>query len=172
MLRLPIAWCLLAACLPIAGCANYGLADASFDFLQPNVDDREKARRARLEYPAAAQLGPDIQAVVLHRGSTIRVTNRSAEPIAPQRLWINQRYVADLAEPIAPGQTARLQLTTFINSYERPFPVDTFFKPDSGFPVVLVETHDPQSDTRRRLAVQPDRERDIVELVQAYTPFD
>jgi len=171
-LRRPIAVLLALLCLASLGCANYGLDDASFDFLQPAVADEQKAQLARLDYPADAQPGPDIDAAIVARGSTLRITNRTAEPVTGPRLWLNQRYTRDLDTPIAPGETRRLKLTTFIDRYERPFPVDTFFKPDSGFPVVLVETHDPQADLRRAMTVQPNRQRDIVEIVKAYTPFD
>jgi hypothetical protein len=163
---------LLVACLPALGCANYGLDDASLGFLQPDVPDAEKARLARLDYPLDDDAGPPLDAAIVARGSLLRITNRTADPIVGPRLWLNRTHVAELDEPIAPGQTRKLKLTTFINRYERPFPIDTFFKPDSGYPVVLVEAHDPQANLRRAMIVQPNRERDIVELVQAYNPLD
>ncbi|MEO0964880.1 MAG: hypothetical protein AAFY08_07140 [Planctomycetota bacterium] len=172
MQRLAAATALLLIVLSHGGCANYGLSEASFEFLRPALTDQQRAKLARLDYPRDAEQGPPIEAVVIHLGSVIRVTNQTAETIDAPRLWLNQRYVADLAEPIAPGQTAKLQLTSFVNQYERPFPIDTFFKPDSGFPVVLLETHDPRGDLRRAMMAQPTRERDIVEIVQAYNPLD
>ncbi|MEM0914507.1 MAG: hypothetical protein AAGB29_06740 [Planctomycetota bacterium] len=172
MLRRLAAIALLLPLFPLGGCANYGLSDASFEFLRADVTPQQRARLARLDYPADAEDGPPLDAVVIHRGSAIRVTNRTAEPIDTPRLWLNQRYATDLPEPIAPGQTAKLDLSTFVNQYERSFPIDTFFKPDSGFPVVLLETYDPKANLRRAMLVQPQRDRDIVELVQAYNPLD
>ena len=146
-------WCCLSiltiATLAATGCKTYG----------PDVDEAEINRLARIPYPAQASYGDDLDVVIVYkshyfRPADIQMINREPRELGPGQLWINQQYVADLAEPIRIGPDNTITLTKFINYYREPFPVGLFFNPDSSEPVVLTELYDPATDLRHRLYVQ------------------
>ncbi len=127
----------------------------------PNDETRE--RLARQEYPADARYGPDLDVLVSRDGKLIRIANRTPQRYRDMQLWLNQQYVAEVRE-IAIGAGNRFELARFVNRYEESFPRGGFLRPEEGFPVVLAELYDPDTQIRHRLVVQPPIEKDIKEI--------
>lgn len=120
----------------------------------PVSQQEERQRLARLDYPADAEHGPDLDIVVRRDGRHATLINRTPRTYRDVRIWLNQQYVRELAF-IDIGPANKLDLTRWINEHREPFPVGTLLAPDKAFPVVLAELIDPATGLRHRLLVWP-----------------
>ncbi len=120
--------------------------------LADRVDQEQIDALRKMPYPAAADVGEDLDIVISRRGGRISITNRTPRSYENVLLWLNRQYVHP-AGRIAIGPDNILPLRTFINHYGESFPVGGLLSPDKGFPVVLAEMYDPVSNKRHRLTV-------------------
>jgi hypothetical protein len=110
------------------------------------------AKLAPLEYPAQAELGPDLDVVIQQRGKTLIITNRTARPVGQRQLWINQQWVG-LPSALPVGGQERIELSRFVNDRGEQFPTGWLLAPEQGLDVVLAEWYDPSTGLRHRLLV-------------------
>lgn len=75
----------------------------------------------------------DIQ--VLREGTNIRMTNATALPLGPGRLWLNEWY-SHPVESFAPGQTVVLPISRFIDEAGVRMEAGGFFATKSPTPIV------------------------------------
>lgn len=122
--------------------------------LADRADPEQIERLRRLEYPAASPVGEDLDIVVTRRGGRINLANRTPRDFENVVLWLNRQYVSPV-DRIVIGPRNELVLRSFINRYGESFPVGGLLSPDKGFPVVLAEIHDLDTNQRHRLTVWP-----------------
>lgn len=120
--------------------------------LTDRVDQEQIEALRKLPYPADAEMGEDLDIVVSRRGGRITLSNRTPQSYENVLLWLNRQYVHPVGR-IAIGPDNTVALRTCINHYGESFPVGGLLSPDKGFPVVLAEIHDPQTNKRHRLTV-------------------
>ncbi len=138
---------LLVVCLLPIGCEQP----------PPIVDGPTAEALAALRYPGKAEYGPDLDIVVVRKGTAISLTNRTARTYEGMQLWLNQQYVRNL-DPITIGTNEALPLKSLINRHQEAFPVGSFLQPDLARPVISAELYDPAANIRYRLTVQPDED--------------
>lgn len=123
----------------------------------PVVDGPTAEALSAMRYPGKTEYGPDLDIVVVREGSSITLTNRTANRYAGMQLWLNQQYVSEI-EPVVIGANPKLPLEAFINRHRESFPVGSFLQPDLARPVISAELYDPTANVRYRLVVQPDNQ--------------
>lgn len=120
----------------------------------PSLGDREVERLSAMQYPAEGEWGDNLDIVVVHKGDTVQLVNRTPRPYRGMTLWLNQQYVRPL-DTIAIGPDNVIDLTTAVNEHGQSYPVGSFLKPDKRMLLVQAELVDPQTNLRHRLIVQP-----------------
>ncbi len=95
-------------------------------------------------YPIARATGPTLQIQAEPEGDQLRLENLTVQGFKAPRLWVNRRYVCDLAD-IAPGATVIVPLINLRDQWgQTPYP-STMFRLHAPTPIVLVEI-DPGAD--------------------------
>ena len=149
---------LLAGCEGAGGEVREGVGTAIENTFAGIVDDRASAEQVaelrQLRYPAAAEIGDDLDILVARDGSRIELANRTPRSYQGMQLWLNRQYVA-LPPTIGIGAGNSVTLRAFVNRHGETFPVAGVLSPDKGFPVVAAELYDPASGRRHRLTVDP-----------------
>lgn len=149
------AICLIAGCEGSpreVGSAIETSVENTASVLTDRVDQEQIQALRKLRYPADATVGDDLDILVVRRGGRITLSNRTPRSYENVLLWLNRQYVHPVGR-IAIGPNNTIALRTCINHYGESFPVGGLLSPDKGFPVVLAEIHDPQTNTRHRLTV-------------------
>ncbi len=123
----------------------------------PVLDEPTASALSALRYPGKSEYGPDLDIVVVRKGSQISLTNRTARGYEGMQIWLNQQYVQQ-ADAIVIGSNPGIHLATLINRHREPFPTGTFLQPDLARAVISVELYDPVGNVRYRLTVQPDND--------------
>lgn len=159
-LRGSVCGCLLAL-VWLAGCEGgareVGTAvgtsvENTASVLTDRLDQEQIDALRKLPYPADAPLGDDLDIILSRRGGRVTLINRTPRAYENVLVWLNRQYVHP-AGRVAIGPDNSFALRTFINHFGEPFPIGGFLSPDKGFPVVLAEIHDPNTNTRHRLTV-------------------
>lgn len=145
--------CIVTLAITATGCSVYRDATAPPQTIK---------RLAALDYPEGAPYGEDYLDILLVReGNQIQLVNRTPNSYSGMQLWLNRQWVRDAGNiQIGTGNTRRL--TDFINRYEEPYPVGTFFNPDQTQILVLAELYNPAENTRHRLLVRPGDEANVL----------
>lgn len=105
-------------------------------------------------YPIDAQVGPDLDVVVVRSGGQIELVNRTPRAYESVVLWLNGQFVRPV-DRVAIGSNPGLPLREFVNGYGEGFPTGSFLRPERSAVLVLAELYDPQVNVRHRLVVQP-----------------
>ena len=101
-------------------------------------------------YPKDAALGEDYDVVATQTREELELTNRCPRSFKNVQVWLNQQYVAEVAQ-ISIGPDNRIPLRRFVNEHGEHFPVAGLLTPDKGFPVISCIMFDPGSGQRHRL---------------------
>ena len=108
---------------------------------------------AALPYPKNANLGEDLDIIVLREGGAIELANRTALAYQDHYLWLNREYVALIGQ-IRIGTDNRYELARFIDRHQESYPVGTFLTPDKTRPLVSADLFNPTTGQRHRLVVR------------------
>lgn len=108
-------------------------------------------------YPAEAAHVQDVDVVVVRHGTEIELVNREARTFPAGQLWLNQTYMREIG-PVAIGTNDRIALWEFHNGFGEGYPLGSFLRPEQNRRLVHAELYDPQSQTRYRLTVQPEKQ--------------
>ncbi len=76
--------------------------------------------RASPPYPSALTQSRTLDVQVFRRANTIWLTNTTATPIGPGRLWLNAWYSRPV-EMIGVGETLEMKLSSFYDRHGEPF---------------------------------------------------
>ena len=126
---------------------------------RPDLSRATVERLARLEYPADAERGDDLDVAVVREGKTIRLRSREPRSFEGVQVWLNQGYVRDpVTLPVAGGES--LTLTRFVNEHRERYPVGGLLSPDKSQELVLAELYDPATGKRHAMTVVPGGEWD------------
>ena len=104
-------------------------------------------------FPTEAQLGDDLDIIVIREDETFLLINRTAHSYHNLQLWLNREYVAQI-ELIDIGTANRYELARWINKYQEPFFVPRFLAPDRKKSIAQAEIYDPVTKLRHRLVVR------------------
>ncbi len=111
------------------------------------ADVKELSKRT---YPAQAELGDDLDIIVVRDGGAVRLVNRTPRSYSGLQLWINEEWVGDVTT-VQIGTDNLVALPQMINEHGERFPVGGILSPDKTLPVVLTEFYDPATSKRHRL---------------------
>jgi len=94
-------------------------------------------------YPTKGKERSAVDVQVAPRGRSIVLTNTSAQPLGPGRLWLNRWYAADL-DVVAIGAVVTLPLVQFHDEHGQTPPGGGFFASRAPEKIVSaeLETHD------------------------------
>lgn len=87
------------------------------------------------EFPTNVQILETINIQVVREGTSLSLTNTTANAIPPSTLWLNKWFSRPL-DRIEVGQTVRLNLRDFRDLYSEPFRAGGFWATDEGDPLV------------------------------------
>ncbi len=107
----------------------------------------------KLVFPTEAQLGDDLDIIVIQEDEIFRLINRTAHSYHNLQLWFNRQYVAQV-ELIDIGTANRYELIRWINKYQESFFVPRFLAPDRKKLIAQAEIYDPVTNLRHRLVVR------------------
>jgi len=145
-MKLPIAAItLLMTSLTLCGCKQI---DLGLGQLQQVID-----QLAALRYPDQAQLGDDLDIIVIRDGAAINLVNRTPRAYVDHQIWLNRHYVTQAA-PLNIGSENWLALSRFINRHGESFPIGALLAPDKARPLISADLYNPDADTRHRLVVR------------------
>lgn len=140
--------CLIATIffLSLSGCGRLGFGIRK--------DDAVVQRLSQTRYPLEAELGDDLDIVVVREGAAVQFVNRTALGFEKPQVWLNREYVADL-DAVHIGTENWVDLVHFINRHGESFPVGALLAPDKSRPVVAADLFDPATGKVHRLTVRP-----------------
>lgn len=87
------------------------------------------------EFPSNARILETINIQVVREGTSIALTNTTANAIPPSTLWLN-KWFSRPVDRIEVGQTVRFNLRDFRDLYSEPFRAGGFWATDQGDPLV------------------------------------
>ncbi len=96
-------------------------------------------------YPEKPQRAGVVDVQVTRDGSTISLTNTTANTLGPGRLWVNSWYSIEFPA-LAIGQSRSLDLYDFQDRYGTAFRGGGFFASERSDRVVLVELESPGTE--------------------------
>ncbi len=131
---------LILAALMLPGCGLW----------QSGPDKKLAAELSALRYPADATQGEDLDVLVIVKGDSLKLVNRTPRAYDDMQLWLNQQYVGQVKH-LAIGTDNKLNLNHFVNFRGEGYPTGSFLHPEDKFPVVMAELYDPATNTRHRL---------------------
>lgn len=89
-------------------------------------------------YPSALRQGRTLDVQVFRDGPEIRLTNTTARPLGPGRLWLNAWYSREIPA-IGVGESVRYELNDFRDQYGAPFRGGGFFAARNPEALVLAQ---------------------------------
>jgi hypothetical protein len=132
---------LILCLLVLPACQGVGLTGRALE---------QRQNLAKMTYPADAELGEDLNIVVVRKGDAVALTNLTAKSYPNTWLWLNKEFVGNV-DALNVGTDNRYELHRFINSHGERYPRGALLAPDKGFPIVLAEMYDPETRQRHRL---------------------
>jgi len=102
------------------------------------ADGDDAIELSKLDYPAEVLVGPDLDVVLIQRGRSITLVNRTTTGFKDVQLWLNKQYVAKVSD-LAVGASENIALDTAINKYGEAYPIGGLLNPDKTYPIVLAE---------------------------------
>ena len=133
--------------LPLAGC----------DGPDSLIDEARAQQQAELIYPEAAELGPDLEVLVMRDRRKIRLVNLTPRSLRRVQVWLNAEYTRTL-DRIEIGSDNVFALRRWVNSHGESYPTGSFLAPDKSRLLALAEVYDPRTGLRHRLVVQPQQD--------------
>lgn len=109
---------------------------------------------SKLTYPGEAELGDDLDIIVVPDGFDVSLANREPQSFNAIQLWLNRQYVGLLPKVAIGTDGNTFRLKDFINEHGEAYPVGGIINPDKTFPIVLAELFDPAEGKRHRLLVR------------------
>ncbi len=132
-----LAMCVITGCMGTARKADPDLA----------------AELSILPYPKASPVGEDLDIVAIMHWQSLELVNRTPNSRADVQLWLNQQYVARVAQ-LPVGQSVSVSLDKFVNQHGEEYPSGDILTPDRRVQIILAELFDPATGKRQKLLVQ------------------
>jgi hypothetical protein len=136
---------LLILALLLAGCSPVAEVSQPRFLFGTRAEPDDAVELSKFTYPEAAQVGPDLDVILVKRGSTATLVNRTTTSYKDVQLWLNKQYVAKVPA-LTVGGREHLLLDDAINKYGEAFPVGGLLNPDKSYPIVLAELYLGPSD--------------------------